>query len=223
MGFLVANVILALVELMLLINEIFYSIQGEGNNVGTPAIFVRFAGCNLWSGRAQDKINSKCWFCDTDFNGGEYYNEESLAYKIHSMWNFDSPIFVIFTGGEPTLQLKNEILLNIKNNIKSMGNDVRFCIETNGTTNHRFDDDVWITVSPKSYDFVRRNGNELKILYPLTSINPKNIINISFDHKYIQPVYDINYENNVNSCIDFCLNNPTWKLSMQQHKILGVL
>lgn len=207
---------------MLKVKEIFYSLQGEGYNAGRPAVFVRFSGCNLWSGRDVDRIKSPCFFCDTDFVGGDSYTESELADKIISMWRGDGQMFVVFTGGEPTLQLKDSLLSLIRVKLGVDKRVVNFAIETNGTTDAVYQAPVWVTVSPKTADFVRTSGSELKLLWPLKNLHPSDLESVNFNYKYIQPIDDENYEDNLRTAVRFCLDNSSWRLSLQQHKILGI-
>lgn len=207
---------------MLKVKEIFYSLQGEGYNAGRPAIFVRFSGCNLWSGREIDRDKSQCFFCDTNFVGGYSYTENTLAEKIISMWQGDGQMFVVFTGGEPTLQLKDSLLSLIRQKLGKDKRVVNFAIETNGTTDFVYQAPVWVTVSPKTSDFIRRSGSELKLLWPLKNLHPQDLLGIDFKYKYLQPIDDENYEDNLRTAIQFCLENSSWRLSLQQHKILGI-
>lgn len=207
---------------MLKVKEIFYSLQGEGYNTGRPAVFVRFSGCNLWSGRDVDRNKSPCFFCDTGFIGGCVYTESDLAEKIISTWRGGGQMFVVFTGGEPTLQLKDSLLSVVRQKLGKDKQVVNFAIETNGTTDVTYQAPVWVTVSPKTKDFLRRSGNELKLLWPLENLHPSELDELDFRYKYLQPIDDENYEENVRTAVEFCLDNSTWRLSMQQHKLLGI-
>ena len=182
---------------MLKIKEIFYSIQGEGRYAGTPCIFVRFSGCNLWSGKLVDKSNSVCYFCDTDFVGGNYYTEDQLAEEIVKLWpNQNINPRIIFTGGEPTLQLTNTVLDEIQNKFLKFDLKCDFAVETNGEKDIVYNHEIWITMSPKTLNYKRKKCNELKVLYPL-NIDPQKFENIHSDYKYLQPIYDENYSNNL--------------------------
>lgn len=207
---------------MLKIKEIFYSIQGEGYNSGKPCIFVRFSGCNLWSGNDVHKPTSPCYFCDTDFVGGNTYSHRELIDVLSSLWVANKDPFIIFTGGEPTLQLTNLLLDDIYNTFLLRGLFCKFAIETNGELDSKYTHDVWVTMSPKTKKYLRKSCNELKILYPL-SILPHEFLDISCDFKYIQPIYGENYKNNLDMSLQYCLENPDWSLSLQQHKILNIL
>jgi len=207
---------------MLLIKEIFYSLQGEGGKVGKPTIFIRFAGCNLWSGLEKDKQKSVCYFCDTDFNNGIKYTIEKLVEVIIKLIpvNIINP-YIVFTGGEPTLQLTNERLKTIKKLLESFDYIPVFGLETNGEKDIEYEDNIWITVSPKTKNFKIKNYNELKLLYPLNSVKPYEILT-EVDNLYLQPIDNLNYKDNLKATIEYCLLNPKWSLSLQQHKIIGV-
>lgn len=209
--------------MMLTVKEVFYSLQGEGYNTGRPAVFVRFSGCNLWSGRrGRDKLASVCKFCDTDFIGGDRYSEAELADKILDTWQGTTPPFIVFTGGEPSLQLRNSLFSEIHDRLRPSKSTCSFAIETNGTTEYDYDKPVWVTVSPKTKGFVRRSGSELKLLWPLDNLHPDEIGFVDFKYKYLQPIHDKNYNENLKGAIDYCLKNSEWRLSLQQHKIIGV-
>lgn len=214
------------------VKEIFYSVQGEGANLGRPAIFCRFAGCNIWSGREDDKSNSICRFCDTDFvgtdgvNGGKYSDAESLARKIDAVWRESISLngdlselpLVIFTGGEPTLQLDSQLT----SKLKSLGYQI--AIETNGTALVPSGVD-WITVSPKVIDqLAQRSGDELKLLFPF-DIKPEQVEALDFKHFYLSPICEDDpglTKINTEKALNYCLRNPKWKMTLQYHKILGV-
>jgi 7-carboxy-7-deazaguanine synthase len=203
------------------VKEMFYTLQGEGFHSGRPAVFCRFTGCNLWSGREEDRNDAVCWFCDTDFvgtdgqNGGKYSAQE-LAQKITSLYNQKSNPFVVITGGEPALQLDQELVDTLhKHNIE-------IAIETNGTKELPNGID-WVCVSPKeSAAIVINSGNELKLVYPQTHNKPSDFEGLAFDHFYIQPRDDENQSKHIQASIEYCLENPQWKLSLQTHKILGI-
>jgi 7-carboxy-7-deazaguanine synthase len=203
------------------IKEIFYSIQGEGYNSGTPAVFIRFSGCNLWTGIEKDRSIGICKFCDTDFVGtdgenGGLYTKESLLSKINGITKESSCRFLIFTGGEPLLQL-DEVLINQLKNSKYF-----ISVESNGTIKSPSGIN-WLTISPKSGAKLRQNtGNEIKIVFPQQDMNPKDYEKMNFLHFYIQPKFDEDIEKNIGNSLDFCLKNPKWKLSVQTHKYLGI-
>lgn len=201
------------------IKEIFYSIQGEGFNMGKPAIFIRFSGCNLWSGSEKDRENAVCKFCDTDFKGtdgenGGIYSSVSLLKKIITLSS--NCKFLIFTGGEPLLQLDEHLLSYLHKH------DYFMAVETNGTIKAP-DHLDWITVSPKyGSELVQNSGNELKLVFPQTGFDPEQFEDLDFQHFFLQPKYDENLENNTSKSLAFCLKNPKWRLSLQNHKFLGI-
>lgn len=206
------------------VKEIFYTLQGEGFNAGRPAVFCRFAGCNLWSGRERDRERATCKFCDTDFVGmngtlgGRYQSAVDLSEQIAGLWptNSQSKCFVVLTGGEPLLQLDRALIdtLHDKN--------FEIAIETNGTISAPEGLD-WICVSPKARAELRlEKGNELKLVYPQAGIHPEEFSNMAFDHFFLQPLDDVNKEKNTQDAIDFCLQNPDWRLSIQTHKNIGI-
>ena len=204
------------------VKEIYRSLQGEGFHTGRPAIFLRFTGCNLWTGREQDRLNAICQFCDTDFvgmddpNGGKY-DAEALALIVAKLWNGNSgEPFVVCTGGEPLLQL-DEMLIS---SLHKKGFAV--AVETNGTIEAPENID-WICMSPKANtDIVQRNGNEIKIVFPQEGIDPKAFEGLVFQHYYLQPMDSEMQEENTRACVDYCLSNPKWKLSLQTHKLIGL-
>ena len=203
------------------IKEIYKTIQGEGAQSGQSAVFVRFSGCNLWSGKEKHRDDAICKFCDTDFvgtdgvNGGKY-SIETLITKIQELWDSEEEAYVVFTGGEPMLQLDQKLITACK--------EVNFitAIETNGTIKIDFDID-WICVSPKAgSELLVNKGNELKVVYPQDKFDLKSFETLSFDHFFLQPMDSKDKINNTENAIKFCLKNPKWKLSIQQHKILGI-
>jgi len=205
------------------IKEIYYTIQGEGFHSGRPAVFCRFSGCNLWTGREEDRHKAICKFCDTDFwgtdgtNGGKYTIED-LTNTIKSLWpkNHKGPVFVVCTGGEPALQM-DENLVNYfhKNNIE-------IAIETNGTEPLPEGID-WICVSPKANTTIKiTSGDELKLVYPQKENTPQHFESFDFKHFYLQPLDDENQNQNTQATITYCLQNPKWNLSVQTHKYLGI-
>ena len=204
------------------IKEIYYTIQGEGFHTGRPAVFCRFSGCNLWSGREEDRHKAVCQFCDTDFwgtdgvNGGRY-DAKSLADVIQSLWpDSESHVFVVCTGGEPALQL-DKILVD-----EFHVHGFEIAIETNGTVPLPEGID-WVCVSPKAAsDIIVKEGHELKLVYPQKENHPTNFEDFQFDHFFLQPLDDADKTYNTRLCIDFCLAHPKWKLSIQTHKYLGI-
>ena len=204
------------------IKEIFFTQQGEGKNTGKDFIFVRFSGCNLWSGQEKHRASAICKFCDTDFygtdgiNGGKYQAKE-LIEKIKSLWiSADSQIRVVLTGGEPLLQVDKGLIGALKKE------NIYIAVETNGTLEAP-DGIDWICMSPKANTEIKlRKGSEVKVVYPQKNLNPDNFNVLDFKNFYIQPMDSENYEDNVSQSVKFCMQNPNWKLSLQTHKILGI-
>lgn len=206
------------------IKEMFYSLQGEGAHSGRPALFCRFTGCNLWSGREQDREQSVCDFCDTDFigtdgaNGGRY-TLEGLITKFKELWQGDRTSgtpYVIFTGGEPALQL-DQALVDASH---EAGFEV--AIETNGTKPLPFGID-WICVSPKgSSEVIITEGNELKLVYPQGNAMPDRFNQLQFSNFFLQPMDGPLRQAYTEDCIRYCLRYPQWQLSLQMHKIVGI-
>tara|TARA_Y100001968_G_C19325470_1_gene701472 strand:+ start:464 stop:1096 length:633 start_codon:yes stop_codon:yes gene_type:complete len=205
------------------IKEIYYTIQGEGYHTGRPAVFLRFSGCNLWTGHEKDRSGAICDWCDTDFvgtdgiNGGKY-SETEIINIIIDLWNENvlSNPYVVCTGGEPLLQLDDTLIKAIH----KIGFEIG--IETNGTIIPP-DGIDWICVSPKANaNLILKNGNELKIVYPQCGMNPIIHEKLKFDHFYIQPMDGLNQKDNIRKSQKFVTNHPKWKLSLQTHKILGI-
>jgi 7-carboxy-7-deazaguanine synthase (Cx14CxxC type) len=204
------------------IKEIYYTIQGEGFHTGRPAVFCRFAGCNLWTGREVDRENAICKFCDTDFWGtdgvlGGKYTADALADLLISLWpKSDTPVFVVCTGGEPGLQMNDELI----DTFHQKG--IEIAIETNGTVVLPNGID-WICVSPKANtDIIITKGHELKLVYPQKENTPPDYESLDFDHFYLQPLDDQNQADHIKQTIDYCKQHPNWKLSIQTHKFLGI-
>jgi 7-carboxy-7-deazaguanine synthase (Cx14CxxC type) len=204
------------------IKELFYTLQGEGAHTGRPAIFLRFSGCNLWSGREEDRHKAICKFCDTDFwgtdgiNGGKF-NSSELAKNANEMWPADANNkFIVCTGGEPLLQLDEELIEALH------FYKFEIAVETNGTI--VVPDGIdWICMSPKANTKVLvTKGNEIKIVYPQFGIDPLDYAKLDFEHFYIQPMDSEAQEDNILQAIIFCKENPQWKISLQTHKILGI-
>ena len=205
------------------VKEIYLTIQGEGFHTGKHAVFCRFSGCNLWTGLEKDRKKAICNFCDTDFvgtdgiNGSKYPNAEQLANKIDKVWDKDiNEKFVVFTGGEPLLQLDKQLvdLLHKKK--------FKVAIETNGTILPPENID-WICVSPKQgADFNLKYGNELKLVYPQKGLEPKNFKHLDFDHFFLQPMDGKDLQRNILQSVSYCIENPLWRLSLQTHKIMGI-
>lgn len=206
---------------MYAIKEIYKTIQGEGAQSGRTAVFVRFSGCNLWTGREKHRESAVCQFCDTDFvgtdglNGGSY-SAKKLLEKIELTWGEAENRLIVFTGGEPMLQL-DKILVE---KCKKLGFEI--AIETNGTIAIEFDID-WVCVSPKhGSELVVKEGNELKVVFPQLGQNLDDFLDLSFDHLFLQPMDGNDGQENTVKTIQYCLENPKWKLSIQQHKLIGM-
>ncbi len=205
------------------VKEIYLTIQGEGFHTGKHAVFCRFTGCNLWTGLEKDRKKAICNFCDTDFvgtdgiNGSKYPNAEQLANKIDKVWDKDiNEKFVVFTGGEPLLQL-DKPLVDLLHKKK-----FKVAIETNGTILPPENID-WICVSPKQgADFNLKYGNELKLVYPQKGLEPKNFKHLDFDHFFLQPMDGKDLQRNILQSVSYCIENPLWRLSLQTHKIMGI-
>jgi len=206
------------------IKEIYYTIQGEGFHVGRPAIFVRFEGCNLWSGREEDRASAICQFCDTDFvgtdgpGGGTFISAADVARKASKLWpkTNDSDQFVVCTGGEPLLQLDQELV----DAFYKVGFET--AIETNGTLLSPEGID-WICVSPKAgAELVLTKGDELKLVFPQAGIDPQDYLHLKFEHFYLQPMAGPKLEENTKTALEYCLAHPEWALSLQIHKILNI-
>ena len=221
------------------VKEIFYSLQGEGARSGYPAIFIRFTGCNLWSGLEAQRAQAVCKFCDTDFvgtngqNGGKFATAKMLVEhainvkqavvnivsshkRKHDKNNHHTKHFVVLTGGEPMLQVDRKLVDELH------ANNCDIAIETNGTLPIENEID-WICVSPKAgTDLVVTAGNELKLVYPQDENQPAQFEKLAFDYFYLQPKDDINKQSHTKAAIAYCLANPHWKLSIQQHKILNI-
>ena len=204
------------------IKEIFLTKQGEGYHTGRKSVFIRFSGCNLWSGLEKDRYKAICNWCDTDFigtdgiNGGNYSLNEVIKI-VCGLWpiNNDEKPFVVCTGGEPLLQLDQFFVDEIHKN------GFEIAIETNGTCLPP-DKIDWICVSPKNNtNLIIKNGDELKFVYPQSNFEPQQFENFNFNHFFIQPMDGINYNKNIKMSKKFIEKNPKWKLSLQTHKILG--
>ena len=201
------------------VKEIYYTLQGEGANTGRPAVFLRFSGCNLWSGREEDRSTAICRFCDTDFVGGTKFSEAAqLAEEVAGQWfgNGTSKRFVVITGGEPLLQLDEPLIASLH----SRGFEI--AIETNGTIEAPPGID-WICVSPKAGTVIKqRTGNELKLVYPQQGITPAELERLRFKHFFLQPMDGPELEKNTELAARYCLEHPRWRLSLQTHKLLGI-
>lgn len=206
------------------VKEIFYTLQGEGTHAGRPAVFCRFASCNLWTGREADRERAICQFCDTDFvgtdgdGGGKFATAEDLVSAIESKWpaNDSDHRMVVCTGGEPLLQLDRAAI----DALKARGFYV--AVETNGTITPP-DGIDWLCVSPKiGAPLVATRGQELKLVYPQTGGEPEQFLGLDFQSFRIQPMDGPDLARNTESAVDYCLQNPRWLLSLQTHKYLGI-
>ena len=204
------------------IKEIYFTQQGEGKNTGKDFVFVRFAGCNLWSGKEKHRASAICKFCDTDFYGtdgvnGGIYETKDLVTKIKSLWiSKDSEIRVVLTGGEPLLQVDDSLITALKKA------NIYIAIETNGTLKAPKGID-WICMSPKANtDIQLTEGSEIIVIYPQENLDPADFNNMNFSNYYIQPMDSKDYEENVSKSVEFCMQNSNWRLSLQTHKILGI-
>lgn len=205
------------------VKEIFKTLQGEGANAGRAAVFCRFSGCNLWSGREEDRSAAICKFCDTDFvgtngkGGGRFTNANSLARAIVAAWgDDDAERFVVCTGGEPLLQLDEDLLDAL--------HDMRFkvAVETNGTVEAPQGID-WICVSPKANTTLTlRHGNELKLVYPQPDFDPEDLLSLDFNQFWLQPMDGPRRVENTAAAVQYCLEHPKWRLSVQTHKYIGI-
>jgi 7-carboxy-7-deazaguanine synthase (Cx14CxxC type) len=207
------------------VKEIFYTLQGEGAQAGRAAVFCRFAGCNLWSGREADRAMAVCRFCDTDFvgvdgaGGGKFDSAEALAAAIEQKWPRDSVLskrFVVCTGGEPLLQLDASLIAALH------ARDFQIAVETNGTVKAPAGVD-WLCVSPKAgAEFVQRSGDELKLVFPQAEADPADFELLSFRHFFLQPMDGPSRAANTELALRYCLDHPQWRLSLQTHKFLGI-
>jgi 7-carboxy-7-deazaguanine synthase len=206
------------------VKEIFYTLQGEGMNAGRPAVFCRFAGCNLWSGREKDRARAVCKFCDTDFVGtdgtfgGKYASAESLAQAVARQWPVRQAArrFAVLTGGEPALQADPAFIEALH------ARGFRVAIETNGTLALPAGID-WVCVSPKAEAALEvRSGNELKLVYPQEGAPPSAYEELAFEHFLLQPMDGPEARANTARAVAYCLRHPKWRLSLQTHKVLGI-
>lgn len=206
------------------VKEIFFTLQGEGFNTGTAAVFCRFSGCNLWSGREAQRRNAICQFCDTDFvgvdgpGGGRFQSSQELADAIESAWDppDSAERFVVCTGGEPLLQLDEPVITALQER------GFRVAIETNGTLKVPAGID-WVCVSPKAHTTIEvTNGNELKFVFPQLGAKPADYEGLEFEHLFLQPMDGIALRENTKLAVAYCMANPRWRLSLQTHKYLGI-
>jgi hypothetical protein len=213
------------------VKEMFYTLQGEGCRAGRASVFLRFAGCNLWSGLERDRENALCNFCDTDFvgtdgvAGGRFESPQSLALAVRKIWQ-DAQIgsqelgsvlpYVVCTGGEPLLQLDSALITAL--------HDEKFeiAVETNGSIEAP-DGIDWVCVSPKGeVPIVQLTGHELKLVYPQKNALPESFDHLKFEHFLLQPMDGVDVKNNTSRAVQYCLSHPKWRLSLQTHKLLGI-
>jgi 7-carboxy-7-deazaguanine synthase len=206
------------------IKEVFYTLQGEGAHSGRPAVFCRFSGCNLWSGREADRTSAICQFCDTDFvgtngaGGGKFNTAQTLASHIASHWPNAEPKyrFVVLTGGEPLLQVDAALISALHQH------GFTVAVETNGTIPIPPGID-WVCVSPKANTaMVVHNGNELKLVFPQTNADPEKFAHLQFERFYLQAMDGVLVRQNTKLAIEYCKSHPQWSLSFQTHKALGI-
>lgn len=205
------------------VKEIFKTLQGEGAHAGRTAVFCRFSGCNLWSGREQDRASAQCSFCDTDFvgvdgtGGGRFADAELLAQTIANEWaGSNESRYVVLTGGEPLLQVDAPLVDALHRHGFEIG------VETNGTRPAPEGID-WICVSPKGEnELVLRSGNELKLVFPQASAPPERFEDLEFEHFFLQPMDCTEADQCLDDTIQYCLENPRWRLSLQSHKLVGI-
>ena len=206
------------------VKEIFYTLQGEGAQAGRAAVFCRFSGCNLWSGREADRAAAICRFCDTDFvgvdgkGGGKFESAESLADEIAGNWPNDRSgrRFVVCTGGEPLLQIDSAFIDAVH------AREFEIAVETNGTIEAHAGID-WICVSPKAgARLAQRSGHELKLVFPQEDGGPQQFENLQFQHFFLQPMDGPNRDTNTAAAVTYCMKHPLWRLSLQTHKFLGI-
>jgi 7-carboxy-7-deazaguanine synthase len=208
------------------VKELFYTLQGEGARSGRTSVFCRFAGCNLWSGREEDRVHAACYFCDTDFvgtdglGGGTFRDPETLADAIRQQWPAAEgrPLphgYVVFTGGEPLLQLDEALIAACHRR----GFEV--AVETNGTIAAPPGID-WLTVSPKpNSSLIQRQGSELKLVFP-HAVHPEDVAHLAFQHFFLQPMDGPRVQENTRLAVAYCQTHPQWRLSLQMHKVIGI-
>ena len=204
------------------VKELFYTLQGEGAQAGRAAVFCRFAGCNLWSGREQDRAGAVCTFCDTDFvgtdgeGGGKFATAQALADAIARAWPGGGRPYVVCTGGEPLLQLDAPLI----DALHARGFEV--AVETNGTQPAPPGLD-WICVSPKAdAPLVLTSGHELKLVYPQPLAPPERFAGLDFQHFFLQPMDSVLQREHTRAAVDYCMKHPQWRLSVQMHKVVGI-
>ena len=206
------------------VREIYFTLQGEGARTGRPAVFLRFAGCNLWSGRERDRAGAVCRFCDTEFvgtdgpGGGKFASAAALADAVASHWPGGGEPYVVCTGGEPLLQLDAALIDALH------GRGFEIGVESNGTLAAPLGID-WLCISPKgNAPLVQDSGNELKLVYPQVEeqAQPERFKHLAFDEFFLQPLDDADRRANTQRAVEYCLAHPQWQLSLQTHKILGI-
>jgi len=207
------------------VKEIFYTLQGEGAQAGRAAVFCRFAGCNLWTGREADRATAVCRFCDTDFvgvdgdGGGKFETAEALAAAVEQKWTgsvSQSKRFVVCTGGEPLLQLDPSLIQALH------ARGFEIAVETNGTVAAPEGVD-WLCMSPKAgARLVQRSGDELKLVYPQDGFDPAQFESLEFKHFFLQPMDGPRQTANTELAVAYCMEHPQWRLSLQTHKLLGI-
>jgi 7-carboxy-7-deazaguanine synthase (Cx14CxxC type) len=205
------------------VKEMFLTLQGEGGQAGRAAVFCRFAGCNLWSGREQDRAAAVCTFCDTDFvgvdgqSGGRFETAEALADAVLAQWTGgERQRLVVLTGGEPLLQVDGPLI----NALHHLGFEI--AVETNGTIAAP-DGLDWVCVSPKAdAPLAQRSGQELKLVYPQAGVDPARFEDLDFERWFLQPMDGPDHEANTRAAIAYCLVHPRWRLSVQTHKYIGI-
>jgi len=206
------------------VKEMFYTLQGEGAQAGRPAVFCRFSGCNLWTGREEDRAQAVCRFCDTDFvgtdgdGGGKFDHAERLAQSIAALWpdGAKQHRFVVLTGGEPLLQVDEALLAALH------AHEFMVAVETNGTVEPPPGID-WLCLSPKAGSTLRvTRGQELKLVYPQAGLEPRQFEPLDFQHFYLQPMDGPTVTDNTRAAVAYCQANPRWHLSLQTHKLIGI-
>jgi 7-carboxy-7-deazaguanine synthase len=208
------------------VKEAFATLQGEGAHGGRAAVFLRFAGCNLWSGKEEARASAICRFCDTDFvgtdgdGGGRFTSAAELADHVLAHWQVNRPDqqrrYVVCTGGEPLLQLDGALIEALHDR------EFTVAVETNGTIAAPPSID-WLTVSPKAQaDLIQRTGDELKLVYPQVDGEPERYESLVFDHYFLQPMDGPELDANTRAAVEYCRRHPRWRLSLQTHKLLGI-
>lgn len=206
---------------MYAVKELYYTLQGEGAQTGRAAVFCRFAGCNLWTGREEDRATAVCRFCDTEFvgtdgPGGGRFDAAGLAAALGAAWPGGGRPYVVFTGGEPLLQVDDELVRAVHRA------GFEAAVETNGTRPAPAGLD-WVCVSPKAgADLVLTQGQELKLVYPQEGAEPERYEHLAFEHFFLQPMDGPDRERNTELATRYCLEHPRWRLSLQTHKLIGI-